>query len=380
MRVFIFTIFAAFFAGVGAAEADYKSEYKEYMAAYSAGDIEGALAHGEKAWRAAEEEIGATATTAILAYNFGRLAAATTPSTAEEAFERALEITNSGEGSLLIPDLELRIATMRNKIKPTNETRKTLAEKVAAQKAADPAATDATVAALSDLASYAASRGPEAGTNDADAYLNEAERLEPRANNILANALTLAGAVRIAGRRRTATDIAEAVVLLDRAIALFPPQKDIEHFDPGLASALVWRSTLDVVIESFLGKPVFKLGSRIAASEDLRAAYERAQESYSPPDSVWDSFRPESCENLEWAERKPPTYPKDAIHKGAIGAAIVGYDVDDTHIVRAVPLGEIYNSGFAAAAVKSMSSWKLKTPPPPECRKNALTFFNFIMR
>ena len=274
--------------------------------------------------------------------------------------------------------MELWIAIARNRIKSTNDTRSALKEKLAAQKAADPAASEATVAALGDLASYQASRRPEAGTDEADAYLAEAEKLDPPDNGALVNALTLAGAVRIAGSRRTATDIAEAVVLLDRAIALFPPQKDIDHFDKALATALVWRSTLDAVVNSYTGKPIFKLGSRLAKTDDLKAAFERAQESYSPPDSVWESVRPESCQNLEWAAR-PPSYPRDALIKGAIGAAIIGYDVDAVHVVRTVPLAETYNTGFAALAVKSMSSWKLKTPPPPECRNNLITFFSFIM-
>ena len=153
MRVFIFTIFAAFLAGIGGAQADYKSEYKEYMAAFSAGDIEGALDHGEKAWRAAEEEIGAKATTAILAYNFGRVAASSDPRKAAEAFSRALEITKGGEGALSPTDMELWIAIARNRIESTNDTRSALKEKLAAQKAADPAASEATVAALGDLAS-----------------------------------------------------------------------------------------------------------------------------------------------------------------------------------------------------------------------------------
>ena len=45
------------FAAAAPAQADYRSEYKQYADAFNAGDIERALKHGEAAWRDAETEL-----------------------------------------------------------------------------------------------------------------------------------------------------------------------------------------------------------------------------------------------------------------------------------------------------------------------------------
>ncbi|MEX0644872.1 MAG: hypothetical protein WD076_06160, partial [Parvularculaceae bacterium] len=169
---------------------------------------------------------------------------------------------------------------------------------------------------------------------------------------------------------------------LKSAFPLFPPQKDIDHFDPLLARAISWRRSINAISSSVGADVKIRPGSRLPTGEDLATAYKRAMENNSEDDEyTWETPNPEHCpkENI-WAERKPPSYPRSAINRWYVGAALVGYDLNDVGVERTVIIADFESAGFGAAAVKSMTKWRLVEPLPTECWKNYVTTFMFVIK
>lgn len=113
MRRLLAAILATFACTVSAANADYRSEYRDYAAAIKSADFEGALEHGEKAWKAGETELGDDRLTAILAFNYANVVYEFDPSKALPAFERALALVESGVSDLDRADVSLGLAAAR---------------------------------------------------------------------------------------------------------------------------------------------------------------------------------------------------------------------------------------------------------------------------
>ncbi len=379
MRSVTALVFAVFLSAQPAL-ADYKADYKSYLAALEAGDLAAAAEAGERAWRAAETELGDHKTTAILAFNFANTVAAQNPAKAIEAYERALALVDRGVSDLSQGEVEIALLGSRFDRDPSASAARALREALDRYRTAGEPATDRTIAgwrrlALSELGGR--SRNPT--LDEVDGYLGEAERIAPPDKRRLAEAQVVAGVGRIAGAKRSDRDIAEAVVLFDRAIAQFPPQAGIDSFDPLLATALAWRGSVKSLISSSGSDPFFKTGSRIAVTDDLRKAYEEAEAGYDlNGEASFFAGSPAACA-VEWAERKPPPYPRGAVIRSSVGTVLIGYDLDETGVDRAVLLADLYGTGFGEAAIKAMDAWRLARPVEPACRKNRLTFFNFIL-
>lgn len=384
MRFFLLLAALSFFS-VSAA-ADYKSEYKAYMAAIDAGDHAKALEHGEAAWRQAEGEIGDESTTAILAYNFARLAYDVAPASALAAFERATAITAQGKGPLSGPELSLTIADLKLRLDFENQARADALEDIL-KKEGDGVEALTTARAWRTLASA------KLGTSDllqsrnaADRAIERASQIQPREDRLLAESLIVGAIARLAKHERTERDIVEAVALFGEAFPLFPPQADIDHFDPLLARALSWRHSIWALIQSDEMKPVidriYGSETRIPTGEDLESAYKRAAGKENPGD--WFRFaapHPAGCDiEIRWLERKPPKYPRQALRKLNVGSILIGYDLNETGVERAVILADFPESGFGEAVVESMKEWRLAKPAAEECRKNHATHFAFIVR
>jgi len=368
-------------APIAEAFADYKADYRAYVAALEAGDAVAAIEAGKKTWRAAEAELGDHKTVAVLAFNYANIVAPSDPAAAVEPYERALALARAGVSDLSAPELEIALLDSRFRSDDADATKSALRDALDTYAASGAPATDRTIGAWRTLALVAiGTRTRNPSFDEADGYLAEAERIAPPDQQSLAEAQLLSGMVRIAGDRRSAQDIAEAVVLLDKAIASYAPQESIDRFDPQLALSLAWRQSIRALIESAGSAPQFRTGSRIATSDDLQKAYERATASYDPQ-ADRPLFKDETagCQ-IEWKKRTPPPFPKGALVKSAIGAVLVGFDLGNDGVDRAVVLADLYGTGFGAAAVKSMADWRVANPPPAECRKNNLTFFSFVIR
>lgn len=385
MKIRLSAAAAVALLAVSPAFADYKSEYKDYKAAIESRNLEKALEHGEAAWREAETEIGETTTTAVLAYNYAMLAAFAEPAKAIEAFDRAIAIAqkNGDPGAIPLQEALLRRAEARVRVDLENGAlAKDLEALLDAADPADEALVEAQALGWRTLAMFQIrSRQFNRAKVTADSGVALASRLDPPDRRLQREILFLAGLARVAGDFRTETDVIEAIALFDRSAQLFPPQKDIDHFDPLLAQTVAWRQSVKALAESYGSTPTIKSGSRLPDGEDLKAAYEQANARSSLEDEFyWETPHPDGCVAPDiWSERKPPSYPPRALRKGSIGAILVGYDVDGTGVTRTVVLADFAEAGFGAAAVESMKDWRLKPGLDPACWKNKITIFMFVI-
>lgn len=386
MRFFTRIALIAFCAiAASAAAADYKSEYKAYDSAIAEGDLDGALAHGEAAWRQAEAALGETTTTAVLAYNYAVLAATADPAKALEAFDRAIAIAqkSGNEGAIPLAEAQLRRAEAR--LRSDFENKTFARELETFLSTFNSSGDDAIEAQASGWRTLAAAeigfKKFDRAKAAADNGTAIAARLNPPMPRLQREILFLAGLSRIAGDIRKEEDIIEAIVLFDRAAQLFPPQKDIDHFDPLLAQIIGWRQSVGALANSYGSTPRIKTGTRLPDGEDLKSAYELAISRSALEDLYkWETPVPPVCNTNDiWSERKLPPYPKSAARSRIIGAILVGYEVDGVGVVRTVVLTDFSEAGFGDAAVASMKKWRLKPDLDPACWKNNITIFTFIL-
>jgi hypothetical protein len=383
MKFQVIAIIAFALVSGGVAHADYKSEYKAYMAAIDAGDAQSAMSHADAAWRAAEGELGDHATTAILAYNFANLVSDTDPESAAKAYDRALAITEAGIGSLPAADLRLRGGEARLRADPDNAALADALIAILGETASQAEAlADPSARAWRTIAAYWLGNNKSDRAKDAaDAGIPLAANSAQRDNRLYAELLLFGGVARVSKSRRTESDIIEAVSLFDAIFPLFPPQQDIDSFDSLLGLAMAWQHSIWTLTESVGGTKSIKSGSRLPTGEDLKAAYERAMQAQDEGEVfTWREPRPEMCKTaIVWKTRDPPEYPMQAIRKGYIGAVIIGYDLTEDGVLRTKVLGEVNGGVLSQRAVESMSDWKLMQPPPPACAKNNVVFFGFTM-
>jgi len=378
---FFLTSICAF--AVSAAAADYKSEYRSYNSAIAEGDRVAALTHGEAAWREAEAALGDAPTTAILAYNYAVLVAESNPSKSLEAFDRAIDIAQRSEDAIPLQEARLRRAEARVRAEfenkaYTDELNSLLAasDPTAAGSAAEAQALGWRTVAITKVTARQFNQGKSA----ADAGLKLGPRIEPPDLRLQRELLFLAGLTRVASDRRSEEDIVEAIALFDRAATLFPPQRDIDHFDPLLAKVIGWRETVGSIANSYGATPTIRTGTRLPDGADLKSAYENAVARSSLEDLYrWQTTRPAACDADIWEKRKPPHYPAIAARRGFIGAILIGHDLDGVGVSRTVVLTDFTDAGFGAVALDSMKHWRLKPGLDPACWKNNITIFTFIL-
>ena len=96
-------------SGAMEAEPTHLREFAAYQAAFAKGDLSATIEHARTAWQAAELELGDSATTAILAYNYARssFAYADARDSAAAAYRRTLALSESGISDFRIADLQI---------------------------------------------------------------------------------------------------------------------------------------------------------------------------------------------------------------------------------------------------------------------------------
>ncbi len=85
-----------------------------------------------------------------------------------------------------------------------------------------------------------------------------------------------------------------------------------------------------------------------------------------------DADGPVFCEG--GMNRTPrPNYPTQNADKGLVGAALIGFDIEDGELVNLEILAEVPDSGFAEAALKSMESlrWEFDDMQPDAACKRS---------
>jgi hypothetical protein len=367
--------------------ADYKAEYKAYMAAIEAGDLPAALKYGEAAWRAAETELGTAATTAVLAYNYAALAGPFLPERAIEPYERALALTLKGYGELSVIDIKVRIAEAEVRMNESAaiNVRKDRVDALEALLESHPElATESPEAYARGWRTYAAQkldfgRNPQA-RRAADIAIAAASTLEPPDRQLYVDTLIIGAIARLTSKFRETQDVVEAVALLNRSFALFPPQKDIDSFDRQLAMAMSWRLSVYALALN-LDSASFRTGTRLVRGDEFARALESVQTRPSPEALFkWSAPLAQNCSTeLSWEDRESPVFPRADLNKGNIGAIIIGYDLNESGIDRTVILSDFTGTGFREVALRTMLAWRLKRPPPAECRKNHIQLFTFAI-
>ena len=345
----------------------YLSEYKAYLQAIEAGDSEAAERHGYTAWQVAEEALGDNQLTGILAFNYGQLVIFTNTESALAALKRAKALHDAGFVELPSDDLNLFLAYAefspnRQWRRQANTLRSAL---IAIEKAGITTSDTATMWLYLAASDYQSKR-----YKDAVESAGKAERAfeisSPENYRQKANAIVIAGASKVIPLPRKIEDVVSAHGDFERAIRLYPPQKDFESFDPILAQALGWFAAADAAIGT-LGENHGEVLDGVGGPM--------------PPVFEVDADAPQDC-GIEWEKRPPPKYSNLANYRGYFGAVMVIYELgDDVNIHNPRILSEVPVNTFSKDVLRSMRGWKLKSPPVnhPGCRKNLMTQFTFVL-
>ncbi len=339
----------------GVAQADYRSEFKAYQQAFAAGDIAGALRHGEAAWRAAEAELGDQSQTAVLAYNYAFLAVGYTPSKAVEPYRRALELTRKGVGPLDVHDVALGLAEVELLLDLDDKAKaKALEKAISEWKAAGANPVANAAGALKMLATYEfRNRNYKAArdlSDDSIDYYKTAADSDPEA---LAESLIISGAARFTPQNRKTIDLVEASIRLNEAISLFGPQRDIDTFDRRLAQAVTFRATVEALAKSLDPNYLGETGSRISSPTTLEKEYNRLMEKRASDEEKfkagwrWATPKPDYCSKPFDVERVPPKYPKELEKRLGVGSTMIGFDTNENKIIRTVILSDISGGPFS---------------------------------
>ncbi len=350
-----------------AAERGYLAEYQAYQTAFAAGDVGAALTHGEAAWRAAEAELGDHPTTAVLAYNYARLAFAYqhTAELAEHTYMRALNLSARGIGGLdqtevAIGLAELRVIMRKDPLAASGELTRLLRER----QAVGTAPSDVSAHAWKTLAGEHLRQSLfSTAAEYADLAASQASALTPPDQDVLIDALLFSAMARLSepASNRPAGHLELAVERLDRTIALFPMQRDIDSFDRRLALALAWRASVVAMAHS---------GDRANDPAELSALA-----SLIP---MAPEGRPQNCPELQDAvSQTPMNFPASDLQKGNVGAVLFGLDLNNRGVERVVILGEPQGGGFGAEVTRVAREWNLKTTLPEGCLRNWVTFALF---
>ncbi len=353
------------------AQSEHVAHYQAYHAALDNGDLTTAIDEAEKAWRAAEQNLGDHQTTAVLAYNVANLVYFTHPQKAVEPLNRVIAMTGENNDMFGVESPRLMLllvnAVLDDDSREKEQALRTALENLELQ---NPPPNLLAARAWLHLAGRQMIRKRyERAEKFADFSTRHYTPFIAPGEIEVANAFIIAGISRIAGRYRNTQDLRDALVLLDQAIEIFPAQTGIDTFDPKLAIALAWRST--TVSAAVSDTPsASRNGTRIKPkTPDLGA------------DAVikWDPALPDSSAcDINWQQRPPPKYPDIAERKGYFGAVLIGYNIVGTKVDGARILAEVpATSVFGEITLESMDGWVLAEEQPPECRSNHLVEFRF---
>ncbi len=360
----VFIAFALYPICAAGAEKTHLQYYKAYNAALEAGDFEAAATEGEAAWRAAEIELGDVQTTAVLAYNYASLIYFRRPEQAIEPLERVVEI--AGADNEIFGDEAPGL--MLSLVKAVSDNENKDAKKHLLGQLESPTVAPSLLSARGwiHLSTYELQRKRfKKSFKNATIAL---EQYEPYRNEVpleVATAYITRGVANIAGFSRKDDEIIQANQDFIEAVSLFPPQVDIETFDPLLATAVAWN--------------LVSKSAAHADHPDRPRAGSRLKDKPLELDPIenikWTTPRYpyEGC-GLEWKSRPAPKYPNTDSYKGYLGGVLIGYHFDGTKVTGARILAEVpEQSQFGEATLKILERWELKAPPAEECRRDRLT-------
>ena len=245
-------LLACLFAGTAAAaEARYLTEFSAYQAAFKQGRIADSLTHGKAAWRAAEVELGDSAETAVLAYNYARVAFRFENSAADarSAYERVLILSEAGIGSFRSDDLRIALAETNLSLQADQaETVLRLEQLLWERRRAGLAATELSAHAWKSLAMAELQQLERlSAAHHADIAALEAESLQPLDVDLASEAYLLSAIARLSDRHCAGNpdQIRAAIGGLERTIALTSPQLHNNTLASRQATALEWRDSAE---------------------------------------------------------------------------------------------------------------------------------------
>ena len=372
LLTWVFCSFAGSFAA--SAQADHVAHYQAYNTALEQGDMTTAIDQAEKAWRAAEENLGNNPTTAVLAYNFANLIYYSQPEAAVEPLNRVIAIT--GEDSDMFgvetPKLMLFLVNalledysraMRNKLKTTLDD-----FEIASTPSNLLHARAWTYILTYDFQRKHYERAQQSVEHIRRHY-DGYDAIYPRE---VASAYITGAISYVAGRKRTEQDFIDATDLFRDAIELFPPQTSIDSFDPLLAIAIAWHGASNSA----------GLSDYLISRWRNRGRMDRRPPSLNSIGGVkWASKPPRaSLCRFEWSTNGDPEYPESSRLKGIMGAALVGYHIEENKVKNARLLAEIpEQSTLGEISLNSMSSWVLLNEVPDYCLNDNLFLFQFTL-
>ncbi len=359
MRIIIAASAALFALFASAAAQEYLDAYKAYNAALERGDRAAAVDAAERAWRAAEKELGDDATTAVLAFNYLGLIAYSDVSRAEEPARRVDELLSSFGDDLPADDARAIVAwaAYANSEKRTRDARafrKSLIDIDRDNPTPSFDLTRAWMSLTSTLFRAGNNRSAVAASERAEELL---EAVEPEAARAKAEIYYFRSAARLLGDPSSRLAAIRSHEDIEFARTLLPSQPSLDDFDQLVVDAAAWDAALHAVART----RSFDIGSKYAA--DIPPIFKRSAERG-------------ACE-LNWDDRSPPDYPPKAGRRGYIGAVLIGFDVDEVGVSRAKILAEVPSPYFGEAALIAVERWRLKTPPPEKCRRDHVTQFVF---
>jgi hypothetical protein len=352
----------------------YRTEYRSFTEALAAGDRDAATSHAHAAWQAAETELGDHRTTAILAFNYGRLVVFRHADNPLVPLRRAASLQASGTGDLSVTELQIYIdyaefAAGGFKKRQGKKLRKSLEAFDDERIASTPDAASIWLRlAASDVAAGQYRNALNSATR-AEAAIASAAPLQLRER---AEAILIAGIARLVPFPRAIDDVQAARKDFDRARRLFLPQADIDSFDPLLAQILAWDGAAGAAQASLLGE------ERDAKQREADARQSRTM----PKTFAYQMDESIDCATVKWIERQAPQFPRSALRRGSIGAVFVGFRLGDDLTARdARVLAEVPVAEFGDAALSAMAHWRAAELPSggPACHENLVSRFTFAI-
>ncbi len=370
--IFIFTAMMIVFSAPSAIAQPYVEEYNAYVDALKAGDKAQAAKHAKAAWQAAEKSLGDDPATAVLAYNYALLIYMSRPQDAVAPITRTVALIDAGISD--IPPHEphlIRAYVVAVAAPDDSKALNALQVVLDAREDASIAATELSALAWLRVALFYLSEGESSKAIRASEHAETHFKIvAPDEINYQGNALIVNAAAYLMKRARTEQDIVNAHDAAYRAIFMYPPQENIETFDPHYAAALVWHYVVHSFAKSDAVYTSTRLGEVKLVDDEGFPRMWRA------------STHPEECD-IEWKKRKPPFYPTGEEYAGYMGGAMVGYHFDaDLNVTEARIIAEVPNSSpFGKAALKAIKTYSLaKNPGAPEsCSRNWTTHMLFII-
>ncbi len=230
------------------------SAYAAYTEAFQVGQLEAAMRHARAAWDAAEAELGDDSVTAVLAYNYARLAFpyAEERDAARLAYQRVLRLNHADPPAFRHDDLQIALAELDLLDAQDNtEIQQRLRELLWERRRIAQPATELSAHAWLSLATAELSLfHRDSAAKHADIAAAEAESLQPADVDLASSAYLLAATARLSDQRCVdhPEQVQAAIENLDRSIALLSPMPGTTAAER-LQMATQWRQSAQELSE-----------------------------------------------------------------------------------------------------------------------------------